>query len=141
MAGILIDTNVMSELWRAQPAAAVLAWVDAQVVETLSISAITVAELRFGIAAMPEGRRRTVYENRLEQDVLPAFANRVLAFDLRAAAAFAKLMAPARRNGASISQADGYIAATAAAAGLAVATRDVAPFQAVGLDVINPWQD
>lgn len=137
---ILIDTNVISELWRAEPNPDVLAWIDAQTMETLYLSVITVAELRFGLAAMPQGKRRTVYQERLEKDVLPAFAGRVLAFDLDASHAYADLMARARVAGQAIGKADGYIAATACASGLMVATRDTSPFEAAGLRVVNPWE-
>ncbi|MBI3147300.1 MAG: type II toxin-antitoxin system VapC family toxin [Betaproteobacteria bacterium] len=136
---ILIDTNVISELWKIDPNARVWAWLDAQAVETLFLSAITAAELRFGVAMMPEGKRRAVYQDRLEREVLPVFAGRVLPFDLDAAQAFATLMARAKAAGKAICQADGYIAATAAARALTVAARDVAPFQAAGLTVVNPW--
>ena len=64
---ILIDTNVTSELWKAEPNPDVLAWIDAQTVETLYLSAVTVAELRFGLATMPERKRRTIYQERLEK--------------------------------------------------------------------------
>src|SRR5256885_5261535 len=67
---IVVDTNVISELWRLAPDSRVLAWMDAQAIETLHLSAVTVAELRYGIAAMPEGRRRTIYQERLEHEVL-----------------------------------------------------------------------
>ena len=65
---ILIDTNVVSEPWKPAPSAAVLAWLDAQAIETLFLSAITVAELRYGIAALPVGKRRTILRDRLEGD-------------------------------------------------------------------------
>lgn len=136
---ILIDTNVISELWKAQPSANVLAWVDAQSIETLYLSAVTVAELRFGLATMPKGKRRTVFQDRMETEVLPAFAGRVLPFDLAASQAYADLMARAMAGGQTIGKADGYIAAIAAASGLMVATRDTSPFEAAGLKVINPW--
>lgn len=138
---IVIDTNVISELWRERPNPAVLAWADAQAIETLYLSAITVAELRYGIETMPEGKRRTIYRQRLETEVLPPFEGRVLAFDLATAAAYAELMARARAAGRAIGTVDGYIAASAAAHGLAVATRDVSPFQAAGLRTINPWEE
>ncbi|SOE34084.1 type II toxin-antitoxin system VapC family toxin [Delftia acidovorans] len=136
---IVIDTNVISELWRLAPDAKVLAWMDAQAIETLHLSAVTVAELRYGIAAMTEGRRRAIYQERLEHEVLPAFAGRVLAFDLDASRAYADLMANAKTQGKAIAKADGYIAATARARGLTVATRDTSPFEAAGLETINPW--
>lgn len=136
---IVLDTNVISELWKIAPNANVLAWIDAQAIETLYLSAITVAELGYGIATLPEGKRRTIFQQRLEQEVIPLFAGRVLAFDLGTAQSYADLMARARAEGKAISQADGYIAATAKAHGLMVATRDTQPFQAAGLEVIDPW--
>jgi predicted nucleic acid-binding protein len=136
---IVLDTNVISELWKAEPDPNVLAWIDAQMVETLYLSTITIAELRFRLATMPEGKRRTIYQDRLEREVLPAFSGRVLPFDLDASQAYAKLMAQAKEAGKAIGKADGYIAATAAARGLTVATRDTSPFEAAGLNVINPW--
>jgi len=137
---ILIDTNVISELWKAEPNPDVLAWMDAQAVETLYLSAVTVAELRFGVAAMPEGKRRSIYQERLEKEVLPAFTGRVLPFDLAASRAYADLMVSAKESGKAIGKADGYIAATASACGLMVATRDISPFEAAGLKFVNPWE-
>jgi toxin FitB len=136
---IVLDTNVISELWRAAPDPNVLGWVDAQAVETLYLSAVTVAELKFGLAAMPVGKRRALYEDRLEREVLPAFGGRVLSFDLAASGAYALLMARARLAGRPIGTADGYIAAIAATRNFAVATRDTEPFEAAGLQTINPW--
>jgi len=110
------------------------------VIETLYLSAVTVAELRYGIASMAGGRRRDTLHDRLEQEVLPLFEGRVLPFDLEAPGAFADLMARAKVAGSAIAAADGYIAATAVACGLIVATRDTSPFEAAGLKTINPWQ-
>ena len=137
---IIIDTNVISELWKAEPNSAVLTWIDLQTVETLYMSAITVAELRFGLATMPEGKRRTIYQERLEKEVLPLFAGRVLSFDLDTSKAYSDLMARARMVGKAIAKADGYIAATAYKFGFIVATRDTSPFEAAGLKVVNPWE-
>ena len=137
---IVLDTNVISELWKAAPEPHVLAWIDAQAVETLYLSAVTVAELRFGLAAMPAGKRRSIYQERLEREVLPAFTGRVLPFDLDASQAYAELMAQARAAGKAIGKADGYIAASAAARGFTIATRDTSPFKAAGLNIIDPWQ-
>jgi len=137
---IVLDTNVISEPWKSVPSPQVLCWLDAQAVETLYLSAVTVAELRYGIASMPAGKRKTLYCNRLEQQVLPLFAGQVLPFELRVTQTYAVLMAQARARGQAISKEDGYIAATAATHGFAVATRDVRPFRATGLSVINPWE-
>lgn len=137
---ILVDTNVISEPWKANPDAHVLAWLDAQAVETLYLSAITVAELRFGIATLPAGKRRNVLGDRFERNLLPLFAARVLPFDLVATRMYADLMARARSTGKAIGQADGYIAAIAAANELIVASGDTKPFEAAGLEVLNPWK-
>jgi predicted nucleic acid-binding protein len=136
---ILLDTNVISEPWKPVPDEAVIAWLDAQAVETLFISAITIAELRFGIAAMPSGRRQTILRDRLEGEVLPHFSGRILSFDLTTSQFYSELMARARASGKAIGTADGYIAATAAANGLTISTRDTGPFEAAGVKVINPW--
>ncbi|CVI63094.1 type II toxin-antitoxin system VapC family toxin (plasmid) [Agrobacterium leguminum] len=136
---IVLDTNVISELWKVEPDSSVLTWIDSQMVETLYLSTITIAELRFGLATMPEGKRRTIYQDRLEREVLPVFTGRILFFDLDASQAYAQLMARAKEAGRAIGKADGYIAAAAAVRGLIVATRDTSPFEAAGLRVINPW--
>ncbi|BFO57019.1 type II toxin-antitoxin system VapC family toxin [Acidovorax sacchari] len=136
---ILLDTNVMSEPLRQAPEPRVVEWIDAQAMETLFLSAITVAELRAGVALLPPGKRRTGLQDNLEKRVLPLFAGRVLPFDLACTQSYAKLMAEARNAGLAIGTADGYIAAIAAANGFAVATRDTSPFEAAGVTVINPW--
>lgn len=135
---ILLDTNVVFEPLKPNGEPAVLAWIDAQTVETLYLSAITLAELRFGIAAMPGGQRRDGLRQRLDERVVPVFAGRILPFDTDAADAYAKLRA--RATGKAIGTADAYIAAVAAAHGFAVATRDTGAFEAAGLNVINPWK-
>lgn len=138
---ILLDTNVVAEPMQRAPNARVMDWIDAQAIETLYLSAITVAELRFGVAVLPDGKRKDVLRTRLEQEVLPLFADRVLPFDLTASESFAALMAEARATGKAIDKADGFIAAIAASRSLAVATRDAAPFVAAGIAVIDPWKE
>lgn len=136
---ILLDTNVISEPLKLTGDVAVLTWIDAQVIDTLYLSAISLAELRFGIAALAPGKRKDALHTGLEQRILPLFAGRVLSFDTAAAEAYAVLRARARAQGNAIAPADGYIAATAISHGLIVATRDASPFEAAGLTVINPW--
>ena len=135
---IILDTNLISELWKVDPNPGVLDWIDAQAVATLYLSAITVAELRYGLATMTEGKRRTIYRTRLEHEVVPVLSGRVLPFDLDASEAYAGLVA--RAAGKTIGEADGYIAATAATHRLMVATRDTRPFEVAGLNTINPWR-
>ena len=136
---ILLDTNVVSEPLKAPGDLKVLAWIDAQIIETLYLSAISLAELRFGVAVLPEGKRRDILHQRLEQRVLPLFAGRILSFDAPASDAYATLRSRARAAGKAIAPADGYIAGIAATHGFAVATRDTSPFEAAGVAVINPW--
>lgn len=136
---ILLDTNVISEPLRPSPAARVSDWIDAQPLETLYLSAMTVAELRAGIALMPTGKRRTALHEHLEKRVLPLFAGRVLPFDMACTNAYAELMARVRKAGSGIQTADACIAAVALANGLAIATRDTSPFEAAGLSVVDPW--
>ena len=95
--------------------------------------------MRFGIAVLPEGKRRDTLFSSLEQQILPLFAGRILLFDEQASQAYATLRARARTARQAIATADGYIAAIALTHGFAVATRDTSPFEAVGLKVINPW--
>lgn len=136
---ILLDTNVISEPLRPSPEIRVSAWMDAQALETLYLSAMTVAELRAGVALMPAGRRRTNLHEHLERRVLPIFAGRVLPFDMACTAAYAELIARVRKAGSGIATADACIAAVALANGFTVATRYTNPFRAAGVDVIDPW--
>jgi len=136
---ILLDTNVVSEPLRHVPDSRVVEWMDAQPLETLFLSAITVAELRAGVALLPTGKRRASLQESLEKKVLPLFTSRVLPFDLACTTAYAELMAKARAAGLAIATADGCIAAIANANGLAVATRDFGTFEAAGAVVIHPW--
>jgi toxin FitB len=138
---ILVDTNVVSEPLRARADPRVVAWLDRQAVDTLFISAITVSEILFGVAALSGGRRRNRLAAALESEILRLFAGRIVSFDLGAARAYAALMSSARARGLSISVVDGQIAAIAKANGLSIATRDEAPFRAAGLDVVNPCSE
>lgn len=137
---ILLDTDVMSEPLRHAPEPRVIEWIDAQAMETLFLSAITVAQLRAGMALLPAGKRRSGLQQNLEKRVLPLFAGRVLPFDVACTQAYAALMAKARAAGLAIATADGYIAAIAVANGFTVATRDTGSFDAAGVTVIDPWQ-
>ncbi|MDD5375460.1 type II toxin-antitoxin system VapC family toxin [Acidithiobacillus sp.] len=136
---IVLDTNVVSEAMKAKPNSAVRAWLDDQAAETLYLSSITLAELLFGIGALPSGRRKDALTQTLD-GLLELFRDRVLAFDTDAARRYAELAVNARAAGKGFPTPDGYIAAIANARGFTVATRDVAPFLAAGLTVINPWE-
>lgn len=135
---ILLDTNVVSEAIKPEPAGPVLAWLDAQASDTLFLSSITVAELLFGIAMLADGRRRRLLAARVD-GLMEQFDARILPFDTSAARHHADLAAKARNAGRGFPTPDGYIAAIAASCGFVVASRDTAPFIAAGLPVINPW--
>jgi predicted nucleic acid-binding protein len=135
---ILLDTNVISEMAKERPALAVMTWLDVQLFESLFISTITIAEVRFGILILPPGRRRDAISAALAQSVR-LFQGRVLAFDQAAAESYGLLAVTARMSGKGFPTPDGYIAAIAASRGFTVATRDVAPFEAGGVHVVNPW--
>lgn len=135
---IVLDTNVVSEAMTCQPNPRVSAWLDAQAAETLFLSSITVAELLFGIGALPVGKRKNALAAALD-DVLDLFAARILPFDTSAARRYADLAVKARAAGKGFPTPDGYIAAIAASRDFAVASRDTSAFIAAGLDVIDPW--
>ncbi|WP_438751478.1 type II toxin-antitoxin system VapC family toxin [Pararhizobium sp. O133] len=136
---IVLDTNVISEPLRPMGDANVIAWLDQQNFETLFLSAISLAELRYGVAALPDGKRKAGLRAALENHIVTWFGPRILPFGTAAADAYASIRAHAKTAGLAIGVADGYIAATAAAHGFAVATRDTGPFEAAGVPVINPW--
>ncbi|MFT0531579.1 type II toxin-antitoxin system VapC family toxin [Castellaniella hirudinis] len=138
---ILLDTNVISEQFRAVPDETVIDWLNRQPLETLYLASMTVAELRAGVALMPAGKRRTVLSDSIEHQVLPLFVGRVLSFDMACTRAYADVLAAARKIGSGIEAADAVIAAIALDNGFSVATRDVSPFLAAGVKVINPWEN
>lgn len=136
---IVLDTNVVSELMRDNAHAEVLAWMDERPTRELFVTAVTEAEIRTGIAFLPEGKRRKGLGEAAEQVLNNLFAGRVLPFDSSAARAYAEIAAARRAAGRPISQADGQIAAIAGSRGMAVATRNVGDFEGMGIDIIDPW--
>ncbi len=135
---ILLDTNVVFEAMKPEPAPAVRKWLDEQAAETLYLSTVTIAELMFGIGALPKGKRKDKLTAALD-GVLGLFADRILSFDISAARRYAELAVRARAAGKGFPTPDGYIAAIAASHDFAVASRDTSAFTAAGLTVINPW--
>lgn len=137
---ILLDTNVLSELMRPQPAAEVLAWFVRQKDRTFFITAITQAEILLGIALLPTGRRRDALANAAEKMLAENFVGQTLVFDEYSAREYADIVATRTRNGRTISTEDAQIAAIARAQALPLATRNVKDFEGiVGLTVLNPW--
>jgi predicted nucleic acid-binding protein len=136
---IVLDTNVISEAMKPEPDVAVRAWLNDQAAETLYLSSVALAELLYGIGALPAGKRRNMLTCALD-GLLELFQDRVLPFDTDAARHYAELALTARNRGRGFPTPDGYIAAIAAARGFIVASRDTSPYEAVGLTVINPWK-
>ena len=138
---ILLDTNVISEQFRTLPDETVRDWLNRQPLETLYLASMTVGELRAGVALMPAGKRRKALGDSIEHLVLPKFAGRVLAFDVACTQAYADVLAAACRAGRGIEAADAVIAAIALTNGFSVVTRDVSPFVAAGVAVVNLWDE
>lgn len=136
---IVLDTNVVSEPLKTRPDDRVLSWLDAQDPATLHITTVTLAELLAGVAALPAGRRQRGLRAAIEDQVLPLFQGRILAFDVEAARHYAALWAAARAAGRAMPFADGAIAAIAKVHGYAVATRNVGDYAGVDVVVLNPW--
>jgi len=138
---ILLDTNVISELMRADPARAVLDWFGQHDASELFISAVTEAELRTGVAILPEGQRRDRLQLAIDAMIDLDFQRRVLPFDSNAAKAYAEIAAQRRAAGRPIAEADCQIAAIARATDAPIATRNVKDFDGCGVRVVNPWSD
>ncbi len=137
---ILLDTNVVSEVMRAQPAESVVAWLNGQPSERLYVSSITLGEIAYGLRILADGRRRTGLRERFERFVALAFDQRVLAYDEAADRIYGDVMGDRRALGAPMSVPDGQIAAIARRNQLAVATRNVSDFENCGIEVIDPFE-
>jgi toxin FitB len=137
---ILLDTDVVSEPMRRRPDPRVQDWLDAQAVETLYLSTVSLSELLLGVESLPTGQRRRALAAALGEQVVRLFDGRIIPFDVAAAEAYAKVVVRARSQGYPISVADGLIAAIAASREFKIASRDEVPFLAAGLAVINPWK-
>ena len=134
----ILDTNVVSELMRPAPDPAIASWVAERATSSLFLTAVTEAELRFGLAVMPPGKRRDGLAAGLERMLETGFANRILPFDSAAARAYAGIAAARRRRGRPPAQADCQIAAIARSRGMAVATRKRSGFRGDGDRCIQP---
>ena len=136
---ILLDTNVLSELMRPFPSPAVESWIADRPAASLFFSAVGEAELRFGLATMPVGRRRDLLAAEIEAMLRDDFADRILPFDSDAARAYAVIAANRRVGGRPIAEADCQIAAISRSRGMALATRNLRDFEDTGIDVLDPW--
>ena len=136
---VLLDTNVVSELIRKAPNPAIEAWAAGHALEELFFSAVGEAELRYGAAILPVGRRRESLVSDIERMLSDAFDGRVLPFDSDAAREYAEIASARRSAGRTVPPADCQIAAIARSRGLAVATRNVRDFDDIDIEIVNPW--
>ncbi len=138
---ILLDTNVISELVRAEPNPAVLAYIDGLAPETIFTASVCEAEIRYGLARMADGRRRDELIARIDRFFEKGFPNQVLAFDRLCAAAYGEVRHTREAAGKPITVEDAMIAATALAYGVqGIATRNTKDFVDCGVTLIDPWQ-
>ena len=136
---IILDTNVLSDAMLPTPDPAVLAWLDRQPRISIWTSSLTVLEIRFGLALLPQGRQRTRLEEEFERTLSETIEDRVLAFELAAAEETAELMAARQRIGRPMELRDAMIAGIAIARHATLATRNTRHFTDLPIPVVNPW--
>ena len=135
----LLDTHVVSELLRPSPDPVVETWVGDRRATELYFSAIGEAELLYGVAILPAGRRQTALASAIEAILREDFGDRILPFDSDAARAYADIAATRRSAGRPVAPADCQIAAIARSRGMAVATRNLPDFEGIEVDIVDPW--
>ena len=138
---VVLDTNVISELMRDNPAVMVVDWFDAQHINSLSITTITQAEILTGIELLPDGRRKYNLFELADHYFTSIFVGRVFVFDSNAASVYAEIFAQQQAQGRPISLFDCQIAAIARSREASIATRNITDFEGVGVELINPWSD
>lgn len=141
MTGWLLDTNILSELRRQKPEPKVLAFVAAQPLDLLYVSAATIAEIRFGIELVAEPSRRAELHDWLTHKVRPMFTQRVLAITEEIMLRWRIMVEDGRKTGHTFSQPDLIIAATAFHYGLTIVTRDVSDYERARVPILNPWRN
>ncbi len=134
---IVLDTNVISEMMRDKPDPTVLSWIAT--VGPLHTTAITLAEVEYGIARLPAGRRKDQF-TATATGVFADFQDAILPFDLRAAHRYAEIVVGREARGLPIATADAQIAAVCAARKATLATRNTGDFESTGIHLVNPWQ-
>ena len=137
---IILDTNVLSAMMQTKPNQKVVSWLDSVPDESVWITSITLFEARYGLALLPEGKKRTSLQSLFEELFEKDLEERVLQFDTLAAEQAAKLAAKRQRNGRPIDMRDTFIAGIAIARKATLATRNVRHFNDLNIRVINPWE-
>jgi len=137
----LLDTNVVSEWVKPRPNGNVIAWLAEAIEDEIFISVCTLAELRFGVASMARDKRRNHLDEWLRSELPARFDRRIVGIDVVIADAWGDIQARARQKGRPVSPMDGLIAATAEVHDMTIVTRNTKHFEAVGLPLVNPWDD
>jgi toxin FitB len=137
---IVLDTNVISEAMRPAPDAGVMAWLGAQPVQDVATTTVSLAEINFGMCRIPQGRRRQNLEARFRAFLARGFGDRILAFDQSAADLYGAIVTTRQAMGRPIDAFDAMIAAIAQSRMAAIATRNVADFEACGVPLLDPWR-
>jgi len=138
---ILLDTNVISELMREKPDARVLAWISRQRSNRLYLTAVTVAEIRRGLALLPDGRRRSALESSFDRFLRKGFREKILPFSRSTAEIYAPIYKARQRSGLGLGELDLIIAAIATEHDGRLATRNISDFEETGVELVNPWED
>ncbi|HMD40600.1 MAG TPA: type II toxin-antitoxin system VapC family toxin [Candidatus Acidoferrum sp.] len=140
MSGYLLDTNCISEIVRLHPQPRVMAWIDAADESLLYLSVLTLGEIRKGLAALPQGKRRTQLETWLDVALRARFSGRILSVDSHVADRWGWLAANAKRAGKPLAVIDGLLAATALHHNLTLVSRNTSDFAHLHVPLLNPWQ-
>ncbi len=140
MTGFLLDTNCISEVVRFKPDPRVTAWIEAAEESLLYLSVLTLGEIRKGLAALPQGKRRSRLETWLEVELQARFSGRILSIDAAVADRWGLIAAVAKIKGKPLSAIDGLLAATAIQHNLTIVSRNVGDFTNTEVPVVNPWE-
>ena len=137
---ILLDTNVILEMMRPEPEPSVMLWLREQALDNLAVSSVTVAEISYGLARLPKGKRKRDLENRFRKFVEMGFGERVMAFDKKSAEIYGEIVFTREKAGKPIEAFDAMIVATAISCEAGIATRDTRGFEGCGIEIINTWK-
>ena len=137
---IILDTNVISEGMRPNPEPRVIKWLDDNTAQPLAVTAVSIAELLYGIRRLPQGRRRSSLQTAFDNFMSQGLEGRMLPFDGAAADLYSQIVIARARGGRRIEVFDAMIAAIARVSGADIATRDVSDFEECGVRVVNPWE-
>jgi predicted nucleic acid-binding protein len=135
---IILDTNIIAELMKVSPDPKVMQWIDDQDILQLFITAITIAEIEYGINALPQGSRKSMLEDAFNKSITQAFQYRIYSFDENSAKFYGEIMGR-KGSGKPMSILDGQITGIARAQGAMLATRNIRDFAHCDIELINPF--